>query len=43
MSSPHDRYGSRMVWIAVFAVLLAAWRAWIARQRSEQLLTSTAL
>lgn len=27
ISNPHDRYGSRMVWIAVFAVALAAWRA----------------
>ena len=27
ISNPHDRYGSRMVWIAVFAIGLAAWRA----------------
>ena len=26
ISNPHDRYGSRMVWIAVFAVGLAIWR-----------------
>jgi hypothetical protein len=26
ISDPHDRYASRMVWIAVFAVVLAAWR-----------------
>ncbi len=26
ISNPHDRYGARMVWIAVFAVVLAAWR-----------------
>jgi hypothetical protein len=26
ISNPHDRYGSRMVWIAVFAVALAVWR-----------------
>jgi hypothetical protein len=26
ISNPHDRYGSRIVWIAVFAVALAAWR-----------------
>jgi hypothetical protein len=26
ISNPHDRYGSRIVWIAVFAVMLAAWR-----------------
>jgi hypothetical protein len=27
ISNPHDRYGARMVWIAVYAVALAAWRA----------------
>jgi hypothetical protein len=27
ISDPHDRYGSRIVWIAAFAVALAAWRA----------------
>jgi hypothetical protein len=27
ISNPHDRYGSRMVWIAAFAATLAAWRA----------------
>ncbi len=27
ISNPHDRYGARMVWIAVFAVALAAWHA----------------
>ncbi len=27
ISNPHDRYGARMVWIAVFAVGLTAWRA----------------
>lgn len=26
ISNPHDRYGSRMVWIAAFAVALAVWR-----------------
>ena len=26
ISNPHDRYGARMVWIAVFAVALGAWR-----------------
>jgi len=26
ISNPHDRYGSRLVWIATFAVALAAWR-----------------
>jgi len=35
ISNPHDRYGSRMVWIAAFAVALAAWRAFVvARERS---------
>jgi hypothetical protein len=27
ISNPHDRYGSRIVWIAVFAATLGAWRA----------------
>jgi hypothetical protein len=27
ISDPHDRYGSRMVWIAAFTVAMAAWRA----------------
>jgi hypothetical protein len=37
ISNPHDRYGSRIVWIAVFAAALAVWR-WItlARERSVQ-------
>ncbi len=26
ISNPHDRYGSRMVWIAVFVAALAVWR-----------------
>jgi len=34
ISNPHDRYGSRIVWIAAFAVALAAWRAFaLARER----------
>ncbi len=34
ISNPHDRYGSRMVWIATFAAALVVWRAWsLARQR----------
>ncbi len=34
ISDPHDRYGSRMVWIAVFAIALAARRAgMLARKR----------
>jgi hypothetical protein len=34
ISDPHDRYGARIVWIAVFAVALAAWRAVaLARER----------
>jgi hypothetical protein len=38
ISDPHDRYGSRMVWIAVFAVALAAWRiAALARERGTAL------
>ena len=38
ISNPHDRYGSRMVWIAAFAVALAAWRGFVlARQRSGRL------
>jgi len=34
ISNPHDRYGSRMVWIAAFAVALAAWR-WYALARTR--------
>jgi hypothetical protein len=26
ISGPHDRYGARLVWIATFAVLIAAFR-----------------
>jgi hypothetical protein len=26
ISNPHNRYGSRMVWIAAFTATLAAWR-----------------
>jgi hypothetical protein len=26
LSNPHDRYGARMVWLAVFAVILASVR-----------------
>jgi hypothetical protein len=26
LSNPHDRYGSRMAWLAVLVVVLAAWR-----------------
>jgi hypothetical protein len=34
ISNPHDRYGSRMVWIAAFAAALAAWRVcMLARER----------
>ena len=34
ISNPHDRYGSRMVWIAAFVVVLAVWRAFdVARER----------
>jgi len=35
ISNPHDRYGSRMVWIAVFAAALAVWR-WIAVTRASE-------
>jgi hypothetical protein len=34
ISNPHDRYGSRMVWIAVLAALLAAWR-WLTPTRAR--------
>ena len=38
ISDPHDRYGSRIVWIAVFAVALAAWRAYaLLRERDSAL------
>jgi hypothetical protein len=28
ISGPHDRYGSRLVWIATLAVMVAAMRQW---------------
>jgi hypothetical protein len=38
ISNPHDRYGSRLVWTAVFVVALAAWRILaLALGRSDQL------
>jgi hypothetical protein len=34
ISNPHDRYGSRITWIAVFGVALAVWRvAILTRER----------
>ena len=27
LSNPHDRYGARIVWVALFVVLLVPWRA----------------
>jgi hypothetical protein len=27
LSNPHDRYGSRITWLALFVVLLVPWRA----------------
>lgn len=39
ISVPQDRYGSRMVWIAAFAVALAAWRGFVfIRERSGRLI-----
>jgi hypothetical protein len=39
ISVPQDRYGSRMVWIAAFAVALAAWRGFVfIRKRSGRLI-----
>jgi hypothetical protein len=29
ISNPHDRYSSRVVWIAAFAAALAAWRGFV--------------
>jgi len=44
ISNPHDRYGARMVWIAAFAVALAAWRVRvIARERRPNLRRESAL
>ena len=39
ISGPHDRYGARMVWIATFAVLIAAFRYFVDDQapRADQL------
>jgi hypothetical protein len=31
ISNPHDRYGSRIVWIAPFVIALTAWRLWARR------------
>jgi hypothetical protein len=33
ISNPHDRYGSRMVWIATFTVALAVWRIFVLARR----------
>jgi hypothetical protein len=38
ISSPHDRYGSRIVWIAAFVVVLTGWRVaslWRTRSKRE--------
>jgi hypothetical protein len=38
ISDPHDRYASRIVWIAMFAVALAAWRIYaLAKERGTAL------
>ncbi len=43
ISNPHDRYGSRIVWIAAFAVALTAWRAVaLLRDRSPALTPESA-
>ena len=43
ISNPHDRYGSRMVWIAGFAVILALARAYgFAHQRQSALTSESA-
>jgi hypothetical protein len=34
LSGPHHRYGARLVWVAPFVVLLAAWRLYRQRQAS---------
>ena len=39
ISSPQDRYGSRLVWIAPFAVALALWRAFALWRRADEPLT----
>ena len=31
ISNPHDRYGSRIVWIAPFVIAVTAWRLWAQR------------
>jgi hypothetical protein len=35
ISGPHDRYGSRMVWLATFVVLIVAARWFAARERGQ--------
>lgn len=43
ISNPHDRYGSRIVWIAAFAIALTAWRAVaLLRERSPSLTPGSA-
>jgi hypothetical protein len=32
-ANPHDRYGARLVWLAPFIVLVAAWRLYAERGR----------
>ncbi len=40
ISGPHDRYGSRLVWIATFVVLIAAVRHFARRRRRARQFTS---
>jgi hypothetical protein len=35
ISGPHDRYGSRLVWITTFAVMIAAMKRWRRRDNPE--------
>jgi peptidoglycan/LPS O-acetylase OafA/YrhL len=37
LSNPHDRYGARVVWLAVFAVIMTAARLIDARRRATLL------
>ena len=39
LSNPHDRYGARMIWLAVLVVLLVPWR--IGRRDAPRYLSST--
>jgi hypothetical protein len=42
LSNPHDRYGARIVWLAGFAVAIAALRLVTERAGAKQVATNVA-